>query len=127
MRIDSGNAHLGFATGPLPRPPVDFTSGSIAWRRASFASGREVGFFFAERRGLGISNLAGMYIATSRPPPYSRALITLRAPPPRYRHDLLRDLAGHIHPASFTALDLQLTAERVCPVSHHVKAEPLSF
>src|SRR5437588_8713391 len=37
MRIDSGNSHFGLATGPVVRAPVDFTSGSMACWRASFA------------------------------------------------------------------------------------------
>src|SRR5437762_33829 len=87
--MDSGSAHFGFATGPLPRAPVDFTSGSIACRRASFASGPEVALFLAGREGLGISSLGAIFIATSRPPPHLRALITFGArPPPRYRQSL---------------------------------------
>src|SRR3954469_14091418 len=107
--IDSGSAHFAFATGPLPRPAVDFTSGSIAWRRASLASGAEVGLRLSVREGLGISNLAGIFIATSRPPPHLRASITLRrAPPPGTAMSFRWNLAGHIHPAGFTRLDLQL-------------------
>src|SRR2546421_12888334 len=37
MRIDSGNSHFGLATSPLAKAPVDFTSGSMASRRAFFA------------------------------------------------------------------------------------------
>src|SRR5256885_9122826 len=44
--MDSGSSHFGFATGPLLKAPVDFTSGSTACRRASLRSSPEIGFLF---------------------------------------------------------------------------------
>jgi hypothetical protein len=76
--MDSGNAHFGFATGPVPSPAVDLTSGWTACLRASFALGAEVGFF-AERAGLGCFDFpAGMVITTSRSSAFLLAL--------NYRH-----------------------------------------
>src|SRR5205807_5322485 len=65
MRIDPGSAPFGFAIGPLPSAPVDFTSGSTACRRASFAVGADF-FFDLDDFGWFSFGTAGFFILSRR-------------------------------------------------------------
>src|SRR4051812_16135665 len=107
--IDSGSAHFGFATTPLPRPAVDFTFGSMAWRRASFASGPEVAFFPGRLDDWSFCGSAMDYKSIVLAGVSARILFTkCLAREGRARSSFYRNHTGNIHAATRPAPDLQL-------------------
>src|SRR3954468_13856450 len=110
--MDSGRAHFGFATGPLPRPAVDFTSGSIACRRASLASGPEVGFLslagILAGFSFGAAGIRKNFRSAKRQGSrrsYSDIAQAGSSARMKMRLALVRNLTRYVHPAGFAALN----------------------